>query len=189
MKKPRTVDATKRRRRLGVTATAALALAAALITIPNAASAYSLHGYKWPDRNLRIYMNTTSTGNFRNAINQASSNYTSATDVNLTNTTTGGPRFTARDYDAGATDYEGWTDVVHPGGRVESAQSMLNRHYLAGKSVAQLKVVWMHELGHGLGINHVSPTARVMHNPATGAYNAGVRNLTSDDIAGINNLY
>ncbi len=179
----------KTRRRIGITAASALALAAALIAVPNAANAYSLHGYKWPDRNLRIYMNTTSTGNFRNAINQASSNYTSSTDVNLTNTTAAGPRFSARDYNAGATDYEGWTDVIHPGGRVESAQSMLNRYYLGSAPVAQLKIVWMHELGHGLGINHVSNTVRVMHNPATAAYKAGVRYLTADDIAGINKLY
>ncbi len=178
----------KRRRRLGIAAGSALALGAALIAIPTAAQAYAYENSSWGNANLRIYMATTS-GNYRTAINQASANYTSATDLNLTNTTTGGPKFSAADVNNGADGYEGWTDWIQVAGRTQSAHSTVNRHYVASKTVANLKVIWLHELGHGLGLAHVGPVARVMHDPATGAYNAGVRNLTSDEIAGINKKY
>ncbi|MCJ1715762.1 matrixin family metalloprotease [Microbacterium sp. M1A1_1b] len=180
--------AATKRRRLGTITATAVAVAAALIAIPNVAHAYAYEGPKWPSGNLRIYMNTTS-GNYRTAINQASANYTSATDVNLTNTTAGGPTFSAADVNNGADGYEGFTNWFSPNGRTESAHAILNRYYLAGKPTAQLKVVWLHELGHGLGLAHVGPLARVMHDPASGAYGAGVRNLTSDEVAGINNKY
>ncbi|WIE80943.1 matrixin family metalloprotease [Curtobacterium sp. MCSS17_016] len=187
MKKPRTATATKRRR-LGLTAASALALTAALIAIPNAAQAYAYENSSWGNANLRIYMASTS-GKYRTAINQASANYTSATDLNLTNTTTGGPSFSAADVNNGADSYEGWTDWTPVAGRTVSAHSTVNRYYVSGKTTANLKVIWLHELGHGLGLAHVGPVARVMHNPASGAYNAGVRNLTSDEVAGINKKY
>jgi predicted Zn-dependent protease len=187
MKQPRTAAATKRRR-LGITAASALALAAALIAIPNAAQAYAYEGPSWGNANLRVYMATTS-GTYRTAINQASANYTSATDVNLTNTTTGGPAFSAADVNNGKDGYEGFTTWNAPTGRTVSAHSIVNRSYLAGRATANIKVVWLHELGHGLGLAHVTPLARVMNTSATDAYNAGVRNLTSDEVAGINKKY
>lgn len=187
MTKPST-PAAKKRRRLGITAASALAIAAALIAVPNVAQAYAYEGPSWGNANLRIYMATTS-GTYRTAINQASANYTSATDVNLTNTTTGGPAFSAADVNNGADGYEGFTNWSAPVGRTVSAHSTVNRYYLSGRTTANIKVVWLHELGHGLGLAHVSPVARVMNKSATAAYNAGIRNLTSDEVAGINNKY
>jgi len=183
-----TIAPKRRRRRIGVLSAAATAVAVGLIAIPNVAQAYAYENSSWGNANLRIYVATTS-GKYRTAINQASSNYTSATDLNLTNTTTGGPSFSAADVNNGADGYEGWTDWSAPVGRTISAHSTVNRHYVSGKTTANIKVIWLHELGHGLGLAHVTPVARVMHNPATGAYNAGVRNLTSDEVAGINKKY
>jgi hypothetical protein len=107
----------------------------------------------------------------------------------LTNTTTGGPSFSAADVDNGADSYGGWTDWSAPTGRTISAHSTVDRHYVSGKTTVNITVIWLHELGHGLGLAHVTPVARVMHNPASGAYNAGVRNLTSDEVAGIDKKY
>lgn len=178
----------KRRNRVGMIAVA-FAAVEAMVAIPTAAQAYTTTGQKWGNANLRIYVATTS-GDYRTSINQASSNYTSSTDVNLTNTTDGGPAFSAANTNAGATGYEGHTDWNYVGGRTTSAHSILNTYYLSGAPVARLKVVWLHELGHGLGLNHVSGTNRVMYTSASTAYTSGgVRSLTSDEISGINALY
>jgi predicted Zn-dependent protease len=55
--------------------------------------------------------------------------------------------------------------------------------------VPRLKVVWLHELGHSIGLGHVSTLKRVMYTSASDAYFAGVTSLTSDEIAGVNSIY
>lgn len=175
-----------RTRRYVMVGTAVLAVGA-LVAIPTAAQAYAKLGYHWANGNLRIYVATTS-GNYRTAIGQAATNI-SATDVNLTLTNDGGPAFSAAQTNEGATGYEGHTDQKFVGSRTLNAHAVLNTHYLAGKPVAQLKVVWLHELGHGLGLDHVSGTNHVMYKSASTAYGAGVRNLTADEVAGLNSIY
>jgi len=64
-----------------------------------------------------------------------------------------------------------------------------NDYYLGGASVTRMKVVWLHEIGHGLGLDHVGTVKRVMYKSASDAYNAGVTALTDDEISGINKLY
>jgi len=177
---------TGRTRRYVMLGTAVLAVGA-MVALPTAAQAYAKLGYNWANGNLRVYVATTS-GNYRTAIGQAATNI-SATDVNLTLTNTGGPAFTAAQTNEGATGYEGHTDQIHIGSRTTSAHSFLNTHYLAGKPVAQLKVVWLHELGHGLGLDHVSGVKHVMYKSASTAYGAGVRNLTADEVSGLNSIY
>lgn len=70
-----------------------------------------------------------------------------------------------------------------------SATSRLNQYYLGSAVTARPKVVWLHELGHGLGLNHVTPVYHVMYSSATTAYNYGVRALTADEINGIDTIY
>lgn len=73
--------------------------------------------------------------------------------------------------------------------KLTSAISQLNKHYCDNYADATKRVVWLHELGHGWGLGHVTATKRVMYKSASGAYKAGVRALTSDEINGINALY
>lgn len=71
-----------------------------------------------------------------------------------------------------------------------SSLSRLNIYYLHGtEPINRLKVVWLHEIGHGLGLDHVTVLHRVMYKSASAAYFDGVTALTSDEISGINHLY
>jgi len=152
------------------------------------ASAYTTTGAKWPATDIQInysYVN----GDYRSGFTSAVGNYRLATDVNLTGTLDSGPTFTARNTNYGATGWEGQADWTAPFGVTTSAQIRLNDYYLQGAPVDRLKVVWLHEIGHGLGLGHVDTVARVMYTSASAAYNAGVRELTSDEISGINDLY
>lgn len=183
-------SAPKKYRRRALTSILVAAIAALGIAIVPAvpASAYTTTGCKWSSSTLRIdyrYVN----GNFRTAINQAVANY-NATDVTLSTVDTSGPAFTAQNANYGATGYEGqasWSCLL---GKTNNAQIRVNQYYLSGlEPIARLKVVWLHEIGHGLGLDHVTPTARVMYTSASSAYFAGVTALTTDEYNGINALY
>lgn len=169
-------------------ATVALAVGAAVVpALP--AAAYTTTGCKWNSANLNIdyrYVN----GNFRSGIQQAASNYTYSTDTNLTLVDSSGPTFTAQNNNYGATGYEAQATWNCVGGWTYSGQARVNQYYLNGtEPLTRLKVVWAHELGHMLGLGHVSGTNRVMYTSASTAYNNGVTGLTSDEINGINALY
>lgn len=74
--------------------------------------------------------------------------------------------------------------------RLTSAISQLNKHYCGNYADARKRVVWLHELGHGWGLGHVTSKKCVMHKSASTAYTSGgVRALTSDEVNGLNALY
>lgn len=178
----------KRRVGLARIATAVAISAATVLASAAPASAYSTTGAKWPATNIQINYSLVN-GDYRSGFTSAVGNYRLSTDVNLTGTLNSGPTFTARNTNYGASGWEGQASWTAPFGVTTSAQIRLNDYYLQNAPVARLKVVWLHEIGHGLGLDHVSTVARVMYTSATSAYNAGVRNLTSDEINGINALY
>lgn len=180
---------TQRRRPVAAMASA-IALVSGLVLAPTSASAYTTTGCKWSSPNLTIDVSLTN-GVFRTAINSALNNYTLGTDVNLTSTTSTGPSFTARNTNYGATGWEGQNYYVCPFGNTTSSQARINQYYLFGTSdqEGRIRVVWLHEIGHGLGLHHVTSSSRVMYTSASQAFFNGVRNLTSDEVAGINSLY
>jgi predicted Zn-dependent protease len=161
----------------------------AVFLLPAPAQAYTTTGCKWSTGTLRIdirYVN----GNFRTGINQAISNYNSSTDVTLSGVDSSGPAWTAEHAGYGATGWEGHSSWQCLLGKTLNSQMQLNTYYLGGTTpAARLKIVWAHEMGHSLGLSHVSTLQRVMYTSASDAYNAGVRSLTSDEINGINSLY
>jgi hypothetical protein len=178
----------KKRGRLAALAIA-LGLVIGTIAAPAPAFAYTTTGCKWSTGDLRIdwrYVN----GNFRTAFSYARNQYTSGTDVNLSTMDESGPTFKAQNSNYGATGYEANANWTCPFGSTNSATVRINQYYLAGLEPAtRLKVVWQHEIGHALGLDHVTTRARVMYTSASSAYSAGVTGLTSDEVTGINALY
>lgn len=169
---------------------ASMVIAAALVALPTAALAYTKTGVSWTTGNLTIdyrYVN----GNFRTALNNSNSNYNAATHVYLKTTDTSGPAWTASNNNYGATGWEGqatWSsDIFY---HTYACNMQLNQYYLVGtEPLTRLKVVWEHESGHCLGLDHVSSATHVMYTSASQAYNNGVRGLTTDEINGINTMY
>lgn len=155
------------------------------------ANAYSTNGCKWGSATIKVdtrYVN----GKFFTAIKQAISNYTSATDVTMSYVDASGPGLKAENGDYGYTGWEGQASYTCALGRFIGVTARLNMTYLPSSSashVPRLKVVWLHELGHSIGLGHVSTLKRVMYTSASAAYSAGVRSLTSDEIAGVNSIY
>lgn len=167
-----------------------VALAATfLFSGQSAARAYTTTGCAWDSFTIYIdyrYVN----GNFRTAFQQAASNYRNSTHVKVYPSDQSGNAYTAQNSNYGATGWEGYSNWSCLFGTTHSANSRLNQYYLSGsESVTRLKVVWLHELGHGLGLGHVSVLQRVMYPSASQAYFAGVTALTSDELNGIYNIY
>ncbi len=178
-----------RRARVFAKIVTAMAIAVSLVALPNAAFAYTTTGTKWPNGSLQIdwrYVN----GSFRTGLSDAVSNYNGSTDVSLSAVDQSGPTWTATNTNYGATGWEGQANWASFFGTTTSCSMMLNQYYLSGtEPVTRLKVVWAHEAGHCLGLDHVSDSSRVMYTSASQAYFNGVTGLTSDEIDGINSLY
>ena len=166
----------------------ALAVSFGLAT-PSPANAYATTGCKWPSSTLTIQVNPSVTGKYSTTLISAAANYRSSTDLKLSTSTTQRGSFQADAGNYGADGYEGYTNWVCGFGVTTNASSRVNSHYLGSAANARVQVVWLHELGHAVGLNHVSSTARVMYSSATTAYNNGVRNLTNDEVNGVNSLY
>ncbi len=168
----------------------ALSLLITLCAAPLTASAYAYNGCKWSTPNLNVDIIATS-GVSRTAIQSALSNYTAATDVNLTGVTTTGPTFKAQQFNYGDTGWSGLNTRVCPFGNTTSSLVQLNLYYVYNTAAyeGRMRLTWLHEIGHSLGLAHVTTVARVMYTSGLTAYNAGVRNLTFDEINGINALY
>jgi Matrixin len=173
---------------------AIVALAAASTFVSNdAAGAYSLTGCHWGTGNLRIderdlQTHTTHLNSLQSAVTDLNIN----TNVNLSNVYVAGPAFVVNLVNSSTVGWEGLTttNCNFLVGATNSTVSSLNYHYLPNTTNAtQLKVVWEHELGHALGLDHVSGKNHVMYFYATGAYLYGVNALTADEINGINSLY
>lgn len=181
---------TRSRRGLRVLAiTGALLGVLASVGVATPALAYVHTGCHWNTRTLRIdyrYVN----GNFRTAMTSAKNNYNSATVLSLSLVDTSGPSFSAANSNYGATGYEGYTTWNCLGTVTTGAHSTLNQYYLSGSEpLTQLKVVWAHEMGHGLGLDHVTGIHHVMYPSASAAYGDGVTGLTTDEVNGINSMY
>lgn len=96
-------------------------------------------------------------------------------------------RYVNGGFRTGLNSYANWSNFL---GATTACNMRVNQYYLSGSEpTARLKVVWAHEAGHCLGLNHVAESNRVMYSSASRAYFNGVRGLTADEINGINALY
>lgn len=177
--------------RRGASLLVAVALAIVLGIVAAApASAYATTGCRWSTGTLRIdyrYVN----GVYRTELSNAKSHYNTVTDVDLSLADSSGPSWTAANSNYGATGWNGhssWSCLL---GWTNSSQMQLNQYYIADTLPGlRIRLVWLHEMGHSLGLAHVDNAYRVMYGGGTGVvYNNGIVSLTTDDKNGINALY
>lgn len=165
-------------------------LSLVMLLAPARAYAWTSSGSHWNGSTQRISL-VQLYGNYQAGIVNAISSIDSKTDVHFSFTTASEPSWKARVNNYGNTGWEGQSTWSYYLGATHSADSKLNMYYLnPNTSVAQLKVVWLHELCHVWGLGHVDSINSVMYKSASEAYRrGGVRDLVSDDINGINHLY
>lgn len=162
-----------------------LLFAAAAIVVPGAAaSAYTLTGCSWgPYGNNVTWLNQAPSGDYYNTGTSAGYSWAANTDINGMSPSNG--LLVGYTDNKGANGYDGWTTWGCNGNRTTYANATLNPHYMDSKSYAIKKTVWLHELGHALGLNHSGSNA-VMYSCAACT---GFGWPQSDDINGMNSLY
>ena len=166
-----------------------LALAAAAMIPASSASAWVAESGNctWSTSSIQLGVGGTS-GTYRDTLKAARDNYNATTDVTITVTTSSSPAWQAYATNLGATGWEGQETRLCLSHKIHSSMRM-NTHYAGSRTATNKKVIWLHEIGHGLGLGHVSSAYRVMYKSASEAYSNGITSLTSDEKAGINALY
>lgn len=155
------------------------------------ADAYTLTGQKWSSSHIKMYNRANVTGKYRNSVNEALREYNKLTSVNLSiknnSETAWNNRVKSRndvEWEARSTwKYDESTGVI------SKVLCTMNEYYADSYSQNKIKVVWEHEFGHSLGLDHVSGVKHVMYQSASTAFKNGVTTLTKDEINGINKLY
>ena len=173
--------------RLVLSTLATVAIIAAIVTLPAAsAQAYVLLGCKWKTGNF-TYVNYT-TSLYATASNAAISNWNAKTSVNMTSSS--GSKLTinkvyrGNDGAAGATAY-----TCQNNGLFSRADLTVNTFYLTDYSANKKRLVFAHELGHAMGLDHASSKKVVMWKDASSFDDFGIYTVQPDDIAGANHLY
>ncbi|WP_284292481.1 matrixin family metalloprotease [Luteimicrobium album] len=161
-----------------------------LTTITSPAMAYTKTGCKWHSAELKIRTSSVAS-TYSTGISYAILDYNNRTQApHITRTTASGPSWTAASGNYGATGWEAHAQWSCPLGIQANCAMKLNTHYLSGTETdVNDRIVWSHEMGHCMGLDHVSGLHHVMYTSATKAYNDGVVQLTSDEVNGINAIY
>lgn len=160
------------------------------LTFASHARAYEISGQKWSTPTIIVGAYGDVSGSYRTALQQAIDNYNQQTHVHLS-IHNGGPLVAQVVYQG---DRE-WAGVCERDGsqppyRITWARIKMNTRWMtSGTSVAKKRLVWLHELGHALGLNHTNNSSTVMYFNADYSSFNGVQYLTRDDINGINAQY
>ena len=114
--------------------------------------------------------------------------WASRTDVNGMGTNTSAAMY-AYEQNNGANGYDGWTSRNCIGGNLLGANVTVNTYYLHSFSASKKQAIWVHEFGHGLGLNH-GPTNAIMRSCAACTFSTyGYYYPVTDDINGMNSIY
>lgn len=162
-----------------------IALLGVGLVAPQQANAYTLTGCKWGSS--RITYTDQALGQYSPSLRDAAYSWGTYTDIDGMYPT--GGNMTAGSTYSGANGLDGYTTWNCPFGNLFTSRVELNWYYGQSMSYGQLRVVWAHELGHGVGLNH-SGVGNVMYSCARCTYNSyGRYNPAPDDIAGMNSIY
>lgn len=160
------------------------------LTFASHARAYEISGHKWSSSTIIVGAYGDVSGTYRTALQQAIDNYNQQTHVHLS-IHNGGPIVAQVVYES----HKDWAglcerDGSQPPYRITWARTKMNTRWMtSGTSVAKKRLVWLHELGHALGLNHTNNASTVMYFNADYSSFNGVQYLTRDDINGINAQY
>ena len=148
------------------------------------ASAYSTTGCSWaPYGSTVTWENDAPSGDYWNSATSAGYSWASATDINGMSPTSG--LLVGYTDNKGNSGYDGWTSWGWSGSATVYANTTLNPYYTDGYSYANKTTVWVHELGHALGLGHSGSNA-IMYYCSTCT---GFTTPQPDDVNGINSLY
>lgn len=177
------------KRVIGVIAALA-AVVAVVLTVSPANALWSSPDCKLPSNSLLYRNDATSSPNYYAAGNNAASQWSSATNVNLT-LTTGAATIQYVSLFAGSTGYHART--VRSCG--SSAQIQFNRTYMDGSAwdvANRRRSTASHEMGHALGAEHsgsLCGNPRVMYATIDRFDTCGIYTAQSADINEINSHY
>jgi hypothetical protein len=130
----------------------------------------------------------SSPASYSTEVSNSANSWTVLTDVNLS--VNSSSTFNTRlSYD-GATGFDGYSTWNCPFSIILSADSRLNTYYVTTFTQQKRQAIWVHEMGHSLGLNHASSVNYVMWQSPAAFWNAtGLYSPRSDDVAGMNFLY
>ncbi len=162
-----------------------------LVTFTSNTYAYNLLGGKQKTKNIVYQINSSLTSGYHTSLTSAMSAWDSATSLSFSkksgSTTDVQIYVNGADYgdvgwNAEAINYKDWVIVGN------FANSAINANYYYMKDMKELKRqgVFAHEIGHTLGLAHVTDTQQVMCTDKDGR---AVSVPGSDDIKGIKAIY
>lgn len=122
------------------------------------------------------------------SLTSAMSRWSSATDVNLyASSSSVLDAFTANLNDFNLAGKSNWSCT---NGWTTWSNARLNTQTTPGYVTEKKTTVWLHELGHALGLNHTGGLAAVMYTcPPCAFEDYGTTTPRPDDVSGMNSLY